>query len=155
MPNNLACRVVQSPWFDSICAVILVTNAIFIGVQAEVANDEGVSPLSLLVVDCAYTVMFTTEVLFRLCAVGCRVFFCHPADMYWNIFDVVVVGISGFENLVSIFFSGGATGMMASVSALRIVRIARLVRILRVCRLMRFFRSLRILTAAILNTVKN
>merc|ERR1712137_937596 len=88
-------------------------------------------------------------------AVGCHVFFHHPTDRNWNLFDVVIVGISVLENVITLSLPELSADAVTSVSALRVVRVARLVRILRVCRLMRFFRSLRILTAAILNTVKN
>jgi hypothetical protein len=68
-------------------------------------------------------------------------------------FDVIVVAISVFDNILSLSQDGSSQA--SGLNVMRTFRVVRLTRVMRVFRLMRFFRSLRVLIAAILNTVKN
>ena len=75
-------RMVEHPYFDVAFSVVVITNSIFIGVDVQM-NPSALEPrpLSIQVVQYAYTALFTLELILRLSAHG-SAFFCS-ADWMW------------------------------------------------------------------------
>merc|ERR1719422_2542318 len=92
----------------------------------------------VLFVDTAFCVAFILESALRLAGNGFVSFFCSEKDWAWNWFDVVIVGLTTAETVVSLVY--GLSGGLEGVSTLRIVRVVRVLRVVRVIRGMRNFR---------------
>lgn len=149
-------RVVHSPLFDALCAFVIATNAIFIGVQVELKSRSHRYSDLLQRIEVAYCGIFVLELLLRMYCEGLSFFRCvlgHVQVCFWNYFDFVIVAVAVTENVTSMM-GDGAT-WMSNVSILRILRMARVLRIIRVIRMVHFFRELRILVASIFATFKS
>lgn len=158
-PEPCLIRFAKSQGFDVTFAILILTNAMFIGLQVEyqayaLTQD---APIYFQVVQIAYCAVFVFELIVRMSSKGCRQFF-REGDWAWNFFDFVMVFISLIEVIVHIATSWIARGQregLRNVSILRMVRVIRVVRVLRVIRLIRFFRSLRVLVHAIFHTLRS
>eukprot|EP00928_Gymnodinium_smaydae_P007944 TRINITY_DN1284_c0_g2_i2.p1 TRINITY_DN1284_c0_g2~~TRINITY_DN1284_c0_g2_i2.p1 ORF type:complete len:682 (-),score=158.23 TRINITY_DN1284_c0_g2_i2:87-1919(-) len=142
----------KSNRFDHLVAVLLISNAAFIGVQVQYMF-ELEKPFAIDIVDYVYSVCFVVELLVRIYAFGLWVFMTDPDNLGWNWFDLIVVGFSTADTAVSLLLTESETPLK-SISILRIVRIVRITRVLRIIRVMRFFKHLRMLIAAITTTLK-
>eukprot|EP00928_Gymnodinium_smaydae_P046315 TRINITY_DN3084_c0_g3_i1.p1 TRINITY_DN3084_c0_g3~~TRINITY_DN3084_c0_g3_i1.p1 ORF type:complete len:555 (-),score=85.20 TRINITY_DN3084_c0_g3_i1:280-1944(-) len=145
-------RFIKSSAFDRLSAALLVSNAVFIGVQVEnsFSPEENVT---INAVDYVFCVCFIIELFARLWGFGCSTFWCAKGDRAWNIFDFVIVALSTVDTLLSIL-SLGEDSALSNISVLRVIRIVRITRVLRIIRVMKFFQDLRILVAAIASTLK-
>ncbi|CAE7020133.1 CACNA1G, partial [Symbiodinium sp. CCMP2456] len=86
--------LVGSPLFDAFCALIVVSNSIFLGVEVQMGItyfDEGL-PVSMSVVQYVYAAWFLLELVLRIRADG-RNFIFSP-DWSWNLLDIFVVATS-------------------------------------------------------------
>lgn len=155
-------RLVRSFKFELIFALIIITNAVFIGAQVEyAAQNLGEEPPSVFFyIQSAYGFIFLLELLLRLVAEG--IAFFYNSNWAWNILDVVIVVTSLFE--ISLGLSALTDDSSTSktsdtgsgkLKVLRIVRIARLLRVLRVVRVVRYVRALRTLVLSVLLTLKS
>eukprot|EP00439_Symbiodinium_sp_Y106_P027982 s2882_g3.t1 len=85
--------LVGSPLFDAFCALIVVSNSIFLGIMAAPRMgityfDEGL-PLSMSVVQYVYAAWFLLELMLRIRNDGWN--FIFTPDWSWNLLDVFVV----------------------------------------------------------------
>eukprot|EP00440_Ansanella_granifera_P038714 gb/GFBE01042003.1/.p1 GENE.gb/GFBE01042003.1/~~gb/GFBE01042003.1/.p1 ORF type:complete len:585 (+),score=109.87 gb/GFBE01042003.1/:1-1755(+) len=151
-PDTAIGKFVRSPLFDKFSAVLLVANAVFIGVQVEYGF-QAQMPAAIDVIDYVFCVCFVIELLLRFCGYGCQHFWTDPEDRAWNWFDFTIVVLSTFDTLMSVA-AAGEESPFPSISVLRVIRVLRIVRVLRVIRVMRFFRDLRVLLSAIVSTIK-
>mmetsp|Transcript_56055 Transcript_56055/g.126489 ORF Transcript_56055/g.126489 Transcript_56055/m.126489 type:complete len:611 (-) Transcript_56055:99-1931(-) len=125
--------------FDQVTGVFIVINAIMIGVQTEYMSqhDLDTSPWFFRMSELAFAVVFTLELLLRLCVYRFE-FFTMPG-WKWNLFDSVVVGLQLVEmalhHLTSVFASVSINLNFASLRILRILRLIRIIRLVRVLRL--------------------
>ncbi|APH73430.1 ion transporter [Aquibium oceanicum] len=104
-------RLIESRRFDLVITVLIIVNAITLGLEtSQAAMAEWGSVLLFL--DRVILAVFVVELLARF-AVYRLAFFRDP----WRIFDLVVVGIALFP----------ATGNLSVLRALRILRVLRLV----------------------------
>jgi len=153
-------RFVSSASFDIFFASLVVTNAIFIGVEVQdnLHNPNGDS-LVLKVIRNFYTALFTVEILLRIAAHQ-RDFFCSPDNWKWNMVDMLLVLCSLWEAALEIMSAMSEDGgqRMTGFSGLRtvrIVRITRLVRVAKLGRILRFVMALRTLIQSIIYTLKS
>jgi voltage-gated sodium channel len=102
--------LVEAQWFTRMILVVIIANAIVLGLETSIASAE--IDEALRHVDRIMLWIFVTELCLRIFAHGRR-FFTDP----WSIFDLVVVGIA----LVP------ATGPLQAHRALRILRALRVV----------------------------
>lgn len=110
-PRGRVRRLVDAGWFQRFVIVVIVLNAIDLGVLASMGEHHPwAGPARGL--DVAAVAIFTVEMLLKLYAYG-RAFFRDP----WNLFDLVVVGTA----LVPV------TETFSILRALRILRTLRLV----------------------------
>jgi hypothetical protein len=136
-------------WF--ICAVLL--NAVWIGIQTEYRSwyIGEVVPEWSRYVDLSFCLVFSYEVVIRLCVLRGRFF---KVDVMWNIFDIVIVLMQWLDWAVETFGSSAGDGVTQS-SALRILRLARIARALRFVRLINLMVELKALVHAIFNSMKS
>jgi len=93
----------------------------------------------------AFTVIFTLELLTRICFLGLRYL-----KSVSNALDALVVSVSMADSWV---LGPMGSNVLGSVAVLRLIRLLRLAKILRVVRVMKAFKSLRVLVAAVVNSV--
>jgi len=115
-PENSSLRtrvisVVESGWFQKTIIVLIVINAITLGLETSKELGDGARSV-LTLVDDLVLVVFVLEILLRLVAYGWRFF-----KDAWSIFDFIIVGIA----LVP------ASEGFTVLRALRILRVLRLI----------------------------
>jgi voltage-gated sodium channel len=103
-------EVVDSPAFQRVVIVVIVVNAVVLGLETSTGLSAGFDAF-LHAVDQLALVLFVAELALRCYAAGWR-YFKDP----WNVFDTLVVGIA----LVP------ATGSLSVLRTLRVLRVLRL-----------------------------
>lgn len=152
-------KLVKRPCFDMICALAVVTNSLFLGVEVEMSKEAPSGlPLPFVVLQYLYAWWFTTELAMRIIADG-RHFFCSE-DWAWSFLDIFVVITSLWEVVTDILLAVQEDGMgdvnsMTGLRAFRIVRITRIVKVVRLMRVFRFVQAFRTLIASIADTLKS
>lgn len=145
--------------FQAMIAILIVLNAIFIGITSDLAMLASIEsheqkifenfvdikrPEWALGVDLVFNVIFIGELALRLFFLESR--FCIGPDWRWNFFDTSLVALSIIEmSLESLGFNP------SFLRVLRIVRVTRSLRMLRLMRFTHFVRKLRLVTVAIVN----
>jgi len=148
-------RLISSPLFEIVFAVLIIINSIFMGVEVEFQAMRGINapmPWIFLVITHLFGGIFLVELVIRIIADGRE--FCTNDRWAWNLFDTILVVCSIIDVVVEIFDGKGATGSISSMRLIRIVRITRLVRLLRLARWVRLVRALSVLVHSILHTLK-
>lgn len=124
---------------------VVCLNTVFTILQAdsdlEYAVKGTAKPAWIDVVDCIFTIVFTTDFVARWWLWG-RVFL-QGADRVWNVIDLVCVASSVLDLVVS----------FVDMSFVRVARILRVVRIFRALRGMRSIRDLRMMIGSIMATL--
>ena len=141
---------VDGKFFESLCTLVILINGIFAVFVAnyEVAN-VGAEPSRMMkMCEYAFLGFYSLELFLKFCVHRCY-FFCN-ADMKWNIFDLLLVGISVVDTAVSEMTSDSADSM--DVTFLRALRLFKLAKILRMVRVMRYFAELRVMLNSVLGS---
>lgn len=111
------CRaLVASRWFDPLMLVVIVVNAVVLGLETYDDIDESIGSV-LAVADSVILGIFVVELLIRMAAFGTR-----PQDFFrdgWNVFDLVVIVASVVP------------GLRENATLLRVLRLLRIVRAVR------------------------
>jgi voltage-gated sodium channel len=131
MKVNFCQRLVRNPLFDQAAVIVIIINAILIGVELSYSTPEITFIQNLII---AY---FVVELLIRF--LGRESYRSYFSDG-WNYFDVFVVAISLVPDTA---VSG------ADVSVLRALRV------LRVFRALRAIEELRLITTVLLKSIKS
>lgn len=121
-------RLVATRWFDPVMLVVIVVNAVVLGMQTYDALDREIGG-ALDVANDVILGLFVLELAIRIAAFGRR-----PQDFFrsgWNVFDFVVIAASFVP------------GVRENATLLRLVRL------LRVVRAVRLLPDLRVLTVAV------
>ncbi|XP_014844575.1 PREDICTED: two pore calcium channel protein 1-like [Poecilia mexicana] len=129
-PSRLVCRVVQHRGFVITFDLIILVNAVFIGLDEEnplISNSEWV-----------FLALYVLEILLKLYAFEPRAFFSKHS--FWNWFDTIVVVAALIATIVNsaLKSSGGYT----SRQVLDIVFILRVLRLIRVVDGIKRFRAI-------------
>lgn len=144
----------QTALMESICAGVIFTNSILIGVQTDyMAKRLGEEqPLVFTVVDAAYTAIFGLELAVRLLGSGLG-FFYRDSGLFWNYLDVVIVLPSVMELVLAFFLQ--LPFVSTDITVIRVLRITRVFRVIRVVKVMKFIRSLRQLVESVMHTMRS
>jgi voltage-gated sodium channel len=121
-------QIVASRWFDPLMLVVIVVNAIVLGLETYEAVDRDIGP-ELELANEVILGVFVVELAIRMTAYGRR-----PQDFFksgWNVFDFVVVAASF------------TPGLRENATLLRLARLLRIVRAVRL------LPDLRVLTVAV------
>eukprot|EP00930_Biecheleria_cincta_P096316 TRINITY_DN88189_c0_g1_i1.p1 TRINITY_DN88189_c0_g1~~TRINITY_DN88189_c0_g1_i1.p1 ORF type:complete len:614 (-),score=100.91 TRINITY_DN88189_c0_g1_i1:42-1883(-) len=143
--------------FELVCAIAILTNSIFIGVQVEWTAQGGKDTLIFLCIELAYVFWFTLEILLRLLADGVWRFVWASGHWSWNWLDIFVVTTSILDMALELTGNTDSSGSVSSTNMriLRIMRITRLIRSVRIIRVVRFIRALRQLVWSIVFTLRS
>eukprot|EP00927_Polykrikos_kofoidii_P055428 TRINITY_DN49681_c0_g1_i1.p1 TRINITY_DN49681_c0_g1~~TRINITY_DN49681_c0_g1_i1.p1 ORF type:complete len:904 (-),score=130.08 TRINITY_DN49681_c0_g1_i1:213-2924(-) len=127
--------VVQHPAFSTTMATVVFLSCAALGYETDLAAKHGLGamPFDFSTVDTAFCVVFTMELLVRICAVGPTQFIMVPEQRLWNVFDTVLLIVQIVDQT-----------QRESTSALRLFRAARAFRIVvSLSRLLRVSRAVR------------
>jgi len=122
-------RVVDSTGFQSMTSIVIMLNAVVIGLET-----DDPSPNWELVED-GFLVIFTLELSLRLIAKGCRFF--APKDLGWNLFDFSIVTFGLADFAMRIILHGKGYGFIATL--MRLFRLLRILRVFRIFRMVKQF----------------
>jgi hypothetical protein len=147
-PRSRLEQLVDSPGFHFACAMAIVANAVFIGVQTDISIHHALhrppmpDPEWFRTVNQIFVAVFLTEVVLRVGAKHLRFFLGD--DWKWNVFDLVLTVYAVAEEWITHLEEQGGF----SLTYTRLIRGFRMVRVLRVIRVMRFFRELRLMVCS-------
>ncbi len=127
--RKLASKLVEATWFQNFILIVIVINAVTIGIQTAVTNGSTFSQI-LTVIDTSALIIFIIEILLKFIAYGIRGFFKDP----WNVFDFLIVAIA----------------IVPGANSLSVLRALRVIRLLRV---VKFLPQLRRIVDAMLNSI--
>jgi len=137
-------------------SMFIVLNGVFMGVQTDyqARNMSENVPVIFQVMEIIFCGVFTTELLFKLCAYRLRFFFMK--DWAWNLFDSLLVGIQLIEVVSMLSVGGDAEGdsPLGNWSVLRLLRTLRVLRVLRLVRLLHFVSELANIIRSISNSLR-
>jgi len=153
-------RLVKSNAFDLCCALIVISNSIFLGVEVEMSiASGGERNATLQAIQFIYSGWFLLELVLRIAVDGRKLF--YGEDWMWAWLDVFVVVTSLWEVIVDVMYilmesgTGGEVPGVSGLKALRIIRITRIVKAIRLMRVFRFVMAFRTLITSILYTLKS
>lgn len=142
------------PWIksaksDTIFGAVILCNALFIGIDLEVADPEGGINWGLWTVETLFLIAFLIEIFLRAQAEmpTPRKFFMTG----WGAFDTSVTVLGCVDTWFFTLLAGGGDSPLASLAVLRVFRLARLVRLVRV---LRMFSELVVLLSTLANSIK-
>lgn len=134
--TGASCSLVRSPWFSWATGILIVLNAIYIGLQTDLYVKAQFDRLDgqphedkkalWLVGDATFALVFLIEIVLRLGSE--RFAFFVGTERWWNIFDLIIVLTAIFE--LATEFVGDSSSF--GVRVLRTLRIVRILRVMRV-----------------------
>jgi len=139
--------IVEHPFFDSLCAVMIVLNSVLVGYEVEWKTTHESSELWVEYASQACSCFFLLELMVRVWVYQLD-FYCGSDNILWNWFDTVLVIVSLVEFYMEISGSGG-TNLGSPIKAVKMLRIAR------VFRVFRFFKELSLLALMIIDSMKS
>jgi len=148
---------VKGRYFEFTSSVVIATNAIFMGVKANIEldaakNDEFASNLWVLAAcEKFFTLFFAVEWLMRFMVY--QKWFFRVEDWKWHVFDTLLVGTSVIELILEAASLSIAAGMDAII--VRLFRMIRLVRLLKIVRYITAFRELRLMINGLFSSIRS
>lgn len=149
---TMLARFVESSWFDSASGILIILNAVVIGLQTEYTSRhmEDCNSTLCKTADYLFLFLFTAELALRIYVNRCE-FFVQSA-WQWNVLDTVLVVLQLLEE----FIAHLAVKMeMQNMGFMKVLRILRLVRILRLARLVNLFACLHTIVFSIIGTMRS
>mmetsp|Transcript_37441 Transcript_37441/g.66555 ORF Transcript_37441/g.66555 Transcript_37441/m.66555 type:complete len:738 (+) Transcript_37441:84-2297(+) len=152
---------VSHTFFELTFAIIIVSNAIYLGIETDYMAKNRVReeqpPALIYAIQLFYTVVFTIELALRWIADGSNFLWSHR-NWAWNWLDTLTVVASLVETTFTTIQRLGNQRMdvmqgVGNVRLIRIIRVARLLRVFRISRILRFVSSLRTLVYSIIGTL--
>eukprot|EP00931_Biecheleriopsis_adriatica_P006233 TRINITY_DN107670_c0_g1_i1.p1 TRINITY_DN107670_c0_g1~~TRINITY_DN107670_c0_g1_i1.p1 ORF type:complete len:623 (+),score=98.27 TRINITY_DN107670_c0_g1_i1:43-1911(+) len=112
---------------DTIMAVVISINAIFIGV----AMDYKTQHVGWILADIAFSAAFIAELSFKLYLHGVRKHFCTAQNAVVNCLDFLLIAIDFAQLLLELVGVSEMLGNAPSASLFRVVRLLKITRVLR------------------------
>eukprot|EP00929_Paragymnodinium_shiwhaense_P095551 TRINITY_DN5673_c0_g3_i1.p1 TRINITY_DN5673_c0_g3~~TRINITY_DN5673_c0_g3_i1.p1 ORF type:complete len:577 (+),score=115.49 TRINITY_DN5673_c0_g3_i1:87-1817(+) len=148
-------KVVLSTTFEEIIAIIVLLNAVCIGLETHLldprAHDKGLKDGYMILfhhAETAFCLIYTTELFMRMFVYGLD--FLRGKDWRWNVFDSTIVSFQILEQI------GRAThGKLISFSLVNTLRLLRLLRITRLLRLLKMVDELQRIVVSIMNSLSS
>eukprot|EP00928_Gymnodinium_smaydae_P009011 TRINITY_DN13326_c0_g2_i1.p1 TRINITY_DN13326_c0_g2~~TRINITY_DN13326_c0_g2_i1.p1 ORF type:complete len:717 (-),score=121.21 TRINITY_DN13326_c0_g2_i1:37-1965(-) len=139
----LASYVVSHPLFDVFCAILIVLNAVLIGVEAEIACYQTEPHVGVAATQAGISIWFAVELLLRISGElkGIRYYYYGP-NANWNIFDTALIFFAVLDYSSQQLNTAGYASLARIVRILRLLRIIRTLRLIRVLRYVREFRKM-------------
>lgn len=147
-----ALRLVTHTLFESFSMVMLLANAIAVGVQTDymAVNHVPSVPKVLRLMDMVFCIFFSLELSLRLAAFGRRFFVMTGCA--WNILDIVLVLAQVTEELL-LALAASSDGQH-NADVMRAVRILRVIKVLRLVGTVRMAEDLQLLINCLLLSLK-
>eukprot|EP00927_Polykrikos_kofoidii_P044696 TRINITY_DN38594_c0_g1_i1.p1 TRINITY_DN38594_c0_g1~~TRINITY_DN38594_c0_g1_i1.p1 ORF type:complete len:644 (+),score=81.49 TRINITY_DN38594_c0_g1_i1:112-2043(+) len=138
---------------ETVSSAVVMINAVAIGAQTEYqcAYPNAVLPAVFHITDIMFCVFFVAELASRFCELGLRFF--SNEDSVWNVFDLVVVGVSLLDLLPISTESYDDDSFSNNI--LVYLRLVRFVRVFRLVRILRFVEELRTIMVCILGSMRS
>eukprot|EP00928_Gymnodinium_smaydae_P051402 TRINITY_DN34936_c0_g1_i1.p1 TRINITY_DN34936_c0_g1~~TRINITY_DN34936_c0_g1_i1.p1 ORF type:complete len:591 (+),score=88.60 TRINITY_DN34936_c0_g1_i1:57-1775(+) len=144
-------RLVQGESFHQAVIVLLLSNALLVGIETQhFASCESSDELgscrdglgrSLRVLESLYCVCFAGELSVRVYAFGTS-FFCGDS-WAWNLYDFLVVALQVIEQVLQFFVSSSSLhGDMVILQCCRMMRVIRVARLMRMVHLLEELQTL-------------
>jgi len=156
--DSFANRLLKDPRFDYFIGLLILINGILMGVQVEVATNQGTSVENsdgFRIVGVLFCICFTGEMAVRLYVH--RWSFFTSLDWRWNVLDFSIVILQIIEEIMNEI--ANATNDQNSTSSsfvfLRVLRGLRLVRIVRIVRVMHLLKELRSMISSVVGTLRS
>jgi len=157
--RTVALAIVTSSWFERGVALVILSNAVYIGIVTEImaVNELSVAPLAFQVIELIFLGIFTTEIGLKLFVYRCSLFRSRTPDgnrndqVYWNFLDCTIIGLQVIEVALIPFNADGTA--FKGLTVIRILRLLRLVRIVRLVKVMRFVADLRMIVYSIWRSI--
>jgi len=149
----LLLEIVGKHSFELLCACVIFSNAIIIGMATDYAMKHPLNPRSdtYAYFETGFVVFYLMEIMLRICAKG-RSYFTDKGERSWNLFDTVIVVTSVWDQVaIASSFDKSASG--GSTTTLRLFRLMKMVKLLRVIRVLRMFRTLRLIVSSVFSGV--
>jgi len=127
---------------DSFMAVVIILNAIAIGLSADVRRDW----LGWAIIDMVFAAIFTGELIFKLRTTGWKQYFAQ-SERIWNIFEMVLVIMAWIEAMAGLW--ADSVQDTPAYSVIRVFRLVRITKIIRVLRLQVFSDLLMMINGAV------
>jgi len=134
---------VGSVYFDYLMGVLLISNAVEIGIQVDImaSRSDDTIPLEFRIIDWVYCIIFTAELLLRICVY--RREFLRMAGWKCNLFDTIVVAFQIVDESTKLLFTGTKfQELIDSMGVLRVLQLGRVVRLVRMVRLIPELKSM-------------
>lgn len=130
---------------DPFIGMVILANALVICLGTDIAPTSHVWTYLEIV----FTLIFLIELVIKLVAHGIVKFFTG-ANMYWNIFDTVVVVIAASDVILELL---GTLVTLRNFTLVRLLRFARLTKLVRVLKL-KMFKELALMVSGILEGIR-
>jgi len=149
-----AAGVVNTAGFDSIVGLLIVLNAIVIGIQTDYVARHRLTdvPTEFRILEVFFCCAFSLEITARLFVQGRGFFFGNGSE--WNLFDLLLTSVDVIQEVLRVLISEPDSGHVNFAFA-RVLRLLRAVRIVRTIRLLKFFGELRTLATSIVHSMRS
>eukprot|EP00927_Polykrikos_kofoidii_P011763 TRINITY_DN15024_c0_g2_i1.p1 TRINITY_DN15024_c0_g2~~TRINITY_DN15024_c0_g2_i1.p1 ORF type:complete len:640 (+),score=113.88 TRINITY_DN15024_c0_g2_i1:43-1962(+) len=150
-------ELVASRMWEMGVGFLIFLNSIWIGVTVEIQCNAfpAAAPSNLQFVDAAFCALFSVELLLRFVACGGVVqFFVYANDVWWNVFDFLIVTVTAADLISSQNSDGIASNNFSGARAFRLLRFVRFFRFMRIVRVLRLFQELRTVVSSALASLK-
>lgn len=164
-------RIVESARFNVSVTLVIVLNAVYIGLETDYRDPESSIDGSAAIADevggavgesnynhpgwyvgeLVFTVIFTVELVLRLLAYKSAFFY-----EAWNNFDFLLVSVAIVNSmlLLAMLIKGADSQEGGTLDVFVAMRVAKLLRLARIFRLLRFFKELWLLVSGVLQSVR-
>eukprot|EP00930_Biecheleria_cincta_P034043 TRINITY_DN23566_c1_g1_i1.p1 TRINITY_DN23566_c1_g1~~TRINITY_DN23566_c1_g1_i1.p1 ORF type:complete len:530 (-),score=101.60 TRINITY_DN23566_c1_g1_i1:264-1853(-) len=131
--------------FDIISVFMILLNTLAIGMQTEEVGNK----LFWDVAEVVFFMFYLLELVVKARISGVRNCIWKGTDGRWNRFDLLLVGLSGIDLLISYAVRGSS--QLQILKVLRLLRLARLVRVMR----FRMFRELKVMVFGLFSGLRS
>lgn len=139
---------VEWPWFNTMMGMIIMVNAIFIGIEADATVTSATLPAWCQVVNAVFVVIFMLELFCRFYFYRWT-YFTRYGQKAWNMVDFLIVGAALIDTLILT-----PLGNSSNTRLFAMARIVRLLRLLRLVRLLKIFKELWLVANGLLQSMK-
>eukprot|EP00930_Biecheleria_cincta_P064086 TRINITY_DN49628_c0_g1_i1.p1 TRINITY_DN49628_c0_g1~~TRINITY_DN49628_c0_g1_i1.p1 ORF type:complete len:545 (+),score=90.56 TRINITY_DN49628_c0_g1_i1:96-1730(+) len=141
-------NIVLHPMFDLLAAIMIVANALALGLELHLLAYNATSPSGIKGTLLFFNIYFIVELALRMVTLR-KAFWCGAETRGWNMFELALVVLS----LIEMVFT--ATSHVKDGSVASTLKALRLMRIIRIFRVFRFFRPLLEISAMLLDSIKS
>jgi len=143
---------VQSKEFEAFTLFVILLNSLYTlyDTNWQMSRLVETRPAVMTAVEVAFTIFYTCELAAKI-QVHRLYFFCN-SEMGWNIFDAILVLLSIFDTLITLFVSHDG---IINTGFVRIVRILKIVKIFRFFRVLQFVTELRLMFQCVMGSISS